>query len=179
MTDRWVLLTNLVDETGYATRTLQYIRAQEPEVLVTRTRKGKTEYKQPACAINLRKREVARALAEAKPDASALADAGLRKAVADAEYSEMRSRRERELLVKERDAEAEAEIWRFCERVRAGILALRSRYQASMVGLRTIPEAGVALDRIAATLLTDLQRDAGGTHEVQDLEPATSEADVA
>jgi hypothetical protein len=54
----WVNLTDLHEQTGYAVRTLQYIRTQEPGVLIAREKGGRTEYKQPDCAINLRKREL-------------------------------------------------------------------------------------------------------------------------
>lgn len=82
---RWVSLNALADETGLAVRTLQYIRAQEPSVLTTRTKGKATQYKQPDCAIALRKREAEKAV-------SAIGDidtAKIRKANAEAELAEM------------------------------------------------------------------------------------------
>lgn len=87
MSKRWVSLSQLVAETGYATRTLQYVRAQEPGVLITRQRGKTTEYEQPACAINLRRREVAREVAAAQP--ADLDTARARKANAEAEIAEI------------------------------------------------------------------------------------------
>ena len=65
---RWVNLTQLSAETGFAARTLQYIRQREPGVLVIRQRGSTIEYQQPACATALlkRERELARKEAEAK-----------------------------------------------------------------------------------------------------------------
>lgn len=88
MSDRWVSLNDLAAETGLVTRTLQYIRTQEPGVLVYRTRGKVTEYQQPACAINLRKREVDKAVREAGP-ADDLDSARTRKALAEAELVEL------------------------------------------------------------------------------------------
>lgn len=98
----------------------------------------------------------------------AMAEADMRKLTADAEMAEIKVRRLRGELIS--DADAVAEIRRFCERVRAVILSMRSRYQAGILNLRTIPEAGQALDRIAVGILTELKRDAGGTGESGDLE---------
>lgn len=89
---RWVNLAVLSDETGVPTRTLQHIRRHEAGVLVERTNRGKTEYSQPQCAINLRKREVAKATERLKPDTATetVADAERRKKSADADLAELR-----------------------------------------------------------------------------------------
>lgn len=55
--ERWISLKKLVEETGLATRTLQYIAQREPGVLVVRTQDKMVEYCQPHCAVNLRQRE--------------------------------------------------------------------------------------------------------------------------
>ena len=103
----------------------------------------------------------------------AMADAEMRKLLADAEMAEFKVLRERGKMIL--DADAVAEITRFCDRVRAMILSIRSRYQAELLNLRTIPEAGQALDRVAAGILTELQRDAGGTGETSDLDVLAAE----
>lgn len=100
---RWIALNQLADETGLAVRTLQYIRAQEPSVLVTR-QKGKTlEYKQPDCAINLRTREAEKARREAAPTMT-LDDARTRKALAEAEMVEIEVARARGEVVSVEDS---------------------------------------------------------------------------
>jgi hypothetical protein len=88
MADRWIGLNELADETGMSVRNLQYIRAQEPGVLVTRQRGSLTQYQQPACAINLRNREAEKARREHAPTVS-LDEARTRKALAEAELAEM------------------------------------------------------------------------------------------
>lgn len=103
---RWVTLAALADETGLAVRTLQYIRAQEPGVLPVRTRgKGKglvTEYEQPACAVNLRRREAEKAAKEIQPvDLDA---ARTRKALAEAELAELEVAKARGEWVSVKDA---------------------------------------------------------------------------
>ena len=85
---RWVSLNQLADETGLAVRTLQYIRAQEPNVLTTRQRGKVLEYRQPDCAIALRRREAEKALREQAPVAT-LDEARTRKALAEAELAEL------------------------------------------------------------------------------------------
>lgn len=84
---RWVSLNTLADETGLAVRTLQYIRAQEPAVLTTRQKGKVLEYKQPDCAVALRKREADKAVRESAPAVS-LDEARTRKALAEAEMAE-------------------------------------------------------------------------------------------
>ena len=85
---RWVSLNQLADETGLAVRTLQYIRAQEPSVLVTRQKGKALEYKQPDCAVNLRVREAEKARREATPTVS-WAEARTRKALGEARLVEI------------------------------------------------------------------------------------------
>jgi phage terminase Nu1 subunit (DNA packaging protein) len=108
------------------------------------------------------------------PDRAAISEAQILKAVADAQMAQLKVARERGEM--HHDSDAVAEVTRFCERVRALVLSIRSRYQSQILGLRTIPEAGQALDRIAADILTELQRDAGGTRDTSDLEPPTDTA---
>lgn len=100
---RWVSLNQLAAETGYVTRTLQYIRAQEPDVLVYRQRGKVTEYEQPTCAVNLRKREVAREVAAVQP--ADLDTARARKANAEAEVAELELAKARGQMVSVSDYE--------------------------------------------------------------------------
>jgi phage terminase Nu1 subunit (DNA packaging protein) len=122
MSDRWISLNQLADETGLAVRTLQYIRAQEPSVLVTRQRKA-MEYKQPDCAINLRKRESDKAVAEANP--GDLETARTRRANADAELAEIEVAKARGDVVSV--ADYEAALGRILDREMARLRALPVR----------------------------------------------------
>lgn len=105
MTDRWIGLNDLSEETGMSVRNLQYLRVQEPGVLVTRQRGSLTQYKQPDCAINLRKREADKARREAAPTVS-LDEARTRKALAEAELAELEVARARGEYVSVTDAGA-------------------------------------------------------------------------
>lgn len=87
MTQKWGTLEDLVLVSGLARRTLQYIRKQEPGVLITRQRAGKTEYDLGACNVQLRRREREQALTDARGD-DKLAEAERRKAVAEAGLAE-------------------------------------------------------------------------------------------
>jgi phage terminase Nu1 subunit (DNA packaging protein) len=88
VTERWIGLNELADETGMSVRNLQYIRTQEPGVLITRQRGSLTQYRQPECAIALRKREADKARKESAPTVS-LDEARTRKALAEAELAEL------------------------------------------------------------------------------------------
>jgi phage terminase Nu1 subunit (DNA packaging protein) len=117
---RWVSLNQLADETGLAVRTLQYIRAQEPSVLVTRQKGKSLEYKQPDCAINLRTREAEKARREATPTLT-LDEARTRKALAEAEMVEIEVAKARSEVVSVEDtAKVIGTILdRLCSRLRA------------------------------------------------------------
>ncbi len=85
---RWVGVGQLADETGLAVRTIQYILAREPGVLVTRNGKQGTEYEQPTCAVALRKREAEKAQPRAKP--AGIEESEQRIAAAQAETAELK-----------------------------------------------------------------------------------------
>lgn len=108
---RWVNLAGLSDETGVPTRTLQHIRRHEPGVLVERTKNGKTEYAQPQTAINLRKREVAKAERALARDTTveSVSDAERRKKSADADLADLRVAQARRELIAVADAVRERE----------------------------------------------------------------------
>lgn len=122
MSDRWISLNQLADETGLAVRTLQYIRAQEPAVLTTRQRKA-MEYKQPDCAIALRKREAEKAIADANP--GDLDTARTRKANAEAELAEIEVAKARGEVVSV--ADYEAALARVLDRLTARLRAMPVR----------------------------------------------------
>jgi phage terminase Nu1 subunit (DNA packaging protein) len=122
MSERWVSLNQLAEETGLAVRTLQYIRAQEPAVLVTRQRKA-LEYRQPDCAINLRKREAEKAVTEANP--GDLDTARTRKANAEAELAEIDVAKARGEVVSV--ADYEAALARVLDRLTARLRAMPVR----------------------------------------------------
>jgi hypothetical protein len=95
---RWGNLNDLVAVSGLARRTLQYMAKQEPGVLITRERAGKTQYDLGGCNVNLRKRDVEKALAAAaKKDDGGDGDSGesrssaeRRKAIAEAGIAEIK-----------------------------------------------------------------------------------------
>jgi phage terminase Nu1 subunit (DNA packaging protein) len=122
MSERWISLNQLAEETGLAVRTLQYIRAQEPAVLVTRQRKA-VEYRQPDCAINLRKREAEKAVTEANP--GDLDTARTRKANAEAELAEIDVAKARGEVVSV--ADYEAALARVLDRLTARLRAMPVR----------------------------------------------------
>jgi hypothetical protein len=162
----WVTLSDLVQQTGFAQRTLQYIRQQEPGVLVTREKNGRTEYKQPDCATNLFKRE--RQLA--------------RKSLNDAELNEakeraLKTRAERELKEEElarvrKESLALGDVIRVVandyEMVRARFLALIGKLPPRCVGLKTVadavaviePEITAALESVSQSRFTVSSEDA-------------------
>jgi phage terminase Nu1 subunit (DNA packaging protein) len=124
MTERWIGLNELADETGMSVRNLQYVRVQEPGVLTTKQRGSTTLYKQPDCAINLRKREADKARKEAAPTVS-LDEARTRKALAEAELAEM------DLAVRRGDlvgvSDYEAALARVLDRLMARLRAMPVR----------------------------------------------------
>ncbi len=122
MSERWISLNQLAEETGLAVRTLQYIRAQEPSVLVTRQRKA-LEYKQPDCAIALRKRESEKAVQDANP--GDLDTARTRKANAEAELAEIEVAKARGDVVSV--ADYEAALARVLDRLTARLRAMPVR----------------------------------------------------
>jgi phage terminase Nu1 subunit (DNA packaging protein) len=152
MSARWVSLNQLAAETGLAIRTLQYIRAQEPGVLIQRTRGKVTEYEQPACAIHLRQREVRKELEAQKP--ADIDEAKARKAQADAEMAEMQLAKMRHELAPVIDMDRAVE--QLAGAIRAEVLGIRPRWAARLVGLETHAEAAAALDLMAAQLLAAL-----------------------
>ena len=147
MSDRWISLNQLADETGFAVRTLQYIRAQEPSVLVTRQRAGKAlEYKQPDCAVNLRKRESEKAVAESNP--GDLDTARTRKANAEAELAEIEVAKARGEVVSV--ADYEGALARVLDRLTARLRAMPVRL--AHLG----PEAEAAAEAEAERIVVEL-----------------------
>jgi phage terminase Nu1 subunit (DNA packaging protein) len=162
------------------TLSTRQVRNLEAEGMPVHARAGKKWYVWREVLEWDRERKEAAAREAATPDPEepdSLLEAERRKAIADAKIAEMKEQQMRRALIAE--ADAEAEITRFCDRVRASILSIRSRHQAEILNLQTIPDAGRALERIVAAVLTDLQREAGGARELEDLELAVTEANVA
>lgn len=140
MSDRWIGLNELADETGMSVRNLQYIRTQEPGVLVTRQRGSATQYQQPACAINLRKREADKARRESAPTVS-LDEARTRKALAEAELAELEVAKARGEFVSVSDYEAA--LARVLDRLMARLRALPLRLSHLGIESETAAEAEV------------------------------------
>ena len=147
MSERWISLNQLAEETGLATRTLQYIRAQEPAVLVTRQRKA-IEYRQPDCAINLRKREAEKAVTEANP--GDLDTARTRKANAEAELAEIDVAKARGEVVSV--ADYEAALARVLDRLTARLRAMPVRL--AHLGTEAELAAETEAERIVVELST-------------------------
>lgn len=172
---RWVNLAQLAAETGLETRTLQYIRKREPGVLITRQRKKAIEYKQPDCAVSLRRREV---LKESKP-------AGAQ----DSKVTDLKSRRiEAETRLAELElAEAEggvipledyeSRLAAICERVAAVLKVVPSKYLGRIQVARSQVEAQAVGESIRDELLLALQ--SVGDNVDDDLGQAEEEEDVA
>jgi hypothetical protein len=154
MTARWVGLNDLAAETGMSVRNLQYIRAQEPGVLVTRQKGSATQYKQPDCAISLRQREVKKAEATIKTSDADESAARARKMSADADRSEIAAARLRSELAPV--AEMDRAVERLATAVRNEVSGLRSRFALRIVGLKTPLEAALVLDDMAKQILSGL-----------------------
>lgn len=147
MSGRWIALAALSDETGLSVRTLQFIRQQEPSVLVTRQRGSATQYKQPDCAINLRKREADKAKKEHAPTVS-LDEARTRKALAEAELAEIELAQARGEVVAL--ADYEAALARILDRLAARLRALPVRL------LHLGPEVEAAAEAEAEKVVEEL-----------------------
>lgn len=154
----WVTLKSLHEQTGLATRSLQYIAAQEPGVLVTRVKGSKTEYKQPDCAINLRKREAAMAVAKVMSEKQATPSelAAARRATADAEIAEAKvAQLRREWLPRD---DVRLELRTFAHELRSAIDAFPGKHAHRVIGLTDLTTATVALRTIANAVLATLHR---------------------
>lgn len=147
MTERWISLNDLSEETGLAVRTLQYIRAQEPGVLVVRHKGSAAQYKQPDCAINLRAREAEKAKKEAAPTVS-LDEARTRKALAEAELAELDVAKSRGEFVAV--TEYETALARILDRLTARLRAMPVRL--SHFGLEVESAAEEEAERIVVEL---------------------------
>ena len=130
------------DVAGLLNLSTRQVRNLETEGLPVHSRAGKKWYVWREVLEWDRQRKEAQAREATKPDdkPDSLWEAERRKAVADADMSELKVEQLRRTLIAEEDAVAE--ITRFCERVRAVILSMRSRYQGELLNIKTIPEAG-------------------------------------
>lgn len=140
---KWGSLNDLVEMSGLSLRTLQYIRKQEPNVLVYREKGKKVEYDIPACNTNLRARERALATKEAEP--TDFKDAQTRKMAGEARKVELEvALTEGRLVPVEETAKQVQEAF---AGVRSQLLTLPQRLAPQFVGLKTIMEAQVKLEQ--------------------------------
>lgn len=161
----WITLTELAEQTSFATRSLQYIRQQEPGVLVTRDRGGRTEYKQPDCAANLLKREREIAKREAKP--ASFEDAKARKMEAEAQLVEMElADRQRRTIQTDVHEEVVGQVG---DRLLAVLVNVPGNYSLRLEALGI--DAKVA-EAVLESISTDLTRALQGTAD--DLEAAAA-----
>ena len=156
----WVSLDNLHEQTGLAVRTLQYIRTREPGVLVSRVKGGKTEYKQPDCAINLRKRDI-----EKQADApTSETQERTRKLAAEASQEELKLAKLRSQLIEIEDYERE--LKRRLEPIRARLMALPGRLAPQLVDIPTPAIAQGVLDGAVREILREMQQDADRADDI-------------
>lgn len=148
---RWVNLAELAAETGFATRSLQYIRAQEPGVLVTRQRGTVTQYKQPDCAINLRNRE---AKAVTKQPAE-LENFRRRRLEADTRMAELQLAEAEGRLIPL--ADYETRLAAMCDRIRGVLMTVPSKYLGRILTARSDMDAQGVGEQIRDELLAALQ----------------------
>lgn len=167
---RWVTLAQLAAETGLVTRTLQFIRDKEPGVLVHRTRQKVTEYEQPTCAANLRKREAEKALANQRTETVDEARERARKMRADAERSELLTAKLRGDLVP--SVELDAAVERLAVAVRDEVRGLKPRFALSILGIQSPVEAAKVLDAMAHQILGALAKAATADDEPESTEAA-------
>jgi phage terminase Nu1 subunit (DNA packaging protein) len=138
----WVSLKTLHEQTSFAVRSLQYIRTQEPGVLVTRERGGRTEYKQPDCAANLIRREARLAKPAAHGgDHAAAKDRAL---LAEAQLKELELRTKLGQVLS--NDVFDATVREIGDRLRAVLVNIPATY-----ALR-LEECGLAADRADAVL---------------------------
>jgi hypothetical protein len=155
----WIRLKALHEQTGLAPRTLQYIAAKEPGVLVTRVKNKVTEYLQPDCAINLRNRETKKQ--EEKP--SSETEARTRKLLAEAAQEELKLAKLRGQLVTVEDYERE--LRRRLEPLRARLMAFPGRLAPQLVEVPTAAIAQGVIDGVVRELLKEMQQDADRADE--------------
>lgn len=154
----WVTLKALHEQTGFAVRTLQYIAAQEPGVLITRVKGSKTEYKQPDCAINLRKRDVEAAVAKTKAEKQPTASqmAAEREAIADAKIKEAKAAQiSREWLPRD---DVRIELRNFAHEMRGVLEAAPGKHAYRMVALPDLNAATIALRGVMQAVLATLYK---------------------
>lgn len=147
---RWGSLNELVEMSGLSLRTLQYIRKQEPNVLVYREKGKRVEYDIPACNTNLRKRERDLAVKEAEP--TDLKDAQTRKMAAEARLAEIEvALAEGRVVTVEETAKRVQDDY---AAVRAQLLTLPQRWAPQLVVVKTILEAQTKLEQAVAETMS-------------------------
>ena len=155
MAQRYVSLQQLIDETGFAKRTLLLIQRHEPNVL---PRDAKGRYRQPDCAANLRTREVEKlkkkAAEEAAPDS--VKDANRRQAIAEAALAELKLQREQEKVVDK--AVLFPELRHIFRLIRVALLGMRNQHKHRLVMLPDEAAASRELYAIALVVLASLQQ---------------------
>lgn len=150
----WVTLNELAEQTSFAVRTLQYIRAQEPGVLITQEKGSKLEYKQPDCAANLLRRERELGKKEAKP--ATIDEARARKLEAEAQIAEL-DLAERQARVVPTDMHEEI-VGQVCDRLRAVLLNIPGDFGPKLELLGIEPQkAEEILEEISTDLTLRLQ----------------------
>lgn len=160
---RWVGLTQLSNETGVPTRTLNEILRTDPGVLIVRSAaNGLLEYEQPTCAIRIRERAVRIALEKVKggssPAASiarAQAEADLKKAQHAAGIEELKEAEMKRQLVRTDDVRVE--IGALLSALSAAIDIFPAQHAKEVVGIPDEAEGLLALQRVARELRTALR----------------------
>lgn len=152
----WVNLKELVEQTGYGKRTLEYLVKDEPQCFVSREGRKGREYKQPDTAILLRKREVEKA--KEREDPSSEQEARVRKLSAEAAQEELKLAKLRGQLLAVDDWERE--FVRRIEPIGVRLKALPGRVAPQLVELASATVAEHIVDGALQEALTDIQRHA-------------------
>lgn len=167
---KWITLKELAESTRLQTRTLQYMVAREPGVLVTRIKGKVTQYDLGSCVANLLKREREKAARAAAPKNAS--DSRDRLLAAQAEQAELQVKKMRGELIPPAVAAAENQRW--MDIVRARFTAIPGRLAPQMVELPTAPIAQAKLEDAINEALRATQRDAEEVPDVDEDEVANS-----
>lgn len=155
---KWGTLQELSEVSKLSERTLGYIRRDEPNVLVSRPRKGGRggliEYDLGACNANLRDRAAAMAVKSAEP--KDFDEARTRKMAAEARLAELElAAAERRMVPAE---ETDQVVDALLTQLRSQLVTLPQRHAPQVVGLRTIVEAQTRLEAAIEEVMGALSR---------------------
>lgn len=142
---------------GCDVRTITKYVKQNPKDFPSRVRGKTRDFPIRRCVTWKMDRAVAEAIASfAPPPPSGLLDAEKRKAIADAEYAELRVQKIRREVVPVADQIREME--RAYARVRGRLLAVPGEHASRFLNLDSVPKSVVQLREMVANVLSELQQ---------------------